>query len=213
MKPLRKGLLLTLVAAFALIGAAIAGPGLAVAQDASPVAGAGEHNHPAHIHTGTCDAVGEVVYPLNNVTDADASMDAGMDDMASPEAGGMDTAASPETGEDTDMHGHDAAGGVVAESTTTVTTTFDELTGAEHVINVHESEENIGNYIACGEITGTAENGTLTVTLNELNDSGWEGDAELTDNGDGTIEVTIHLTAVDMAGGMASPEAEASPEA
>jgi hypothetical protein len=98
------------------------------------------------------------------------------------------------------------AGEAVAESTTTVTTTFDELTGAEHVINVHESEANIGNYIACGAITGTASaEGALEIELQELNESGYDGHATLTDNGDGTITVTVSLFQISDDDSMASP--------
>ena len=176
-------------AAIALIGGLIAVPHAARAQDsATPVAG--EHNHPAHIHIGTCDAVGEVVFPLNNVASGE---------MASPEAE-MEHSGTPMAGMDDEDEYEDA----VASSTTTITATFDEI--ADHVINIHESAENIGNYITCGAITGTAENGELEVTLNEMNDSGWQGEADLVDNGDGTIDVTIYLEA-------AEGTPEASPEA
>lgn len=39
-------------------------------------------------------------------------------------------------------------------SSTDVELTIDELTSGEYAINAHESVENIGNYIACGNITG-----------------------------------------------------------
>jgi hypothetical protein len=39
-------------------------------------------------------------------------------------------------------------------SETTVPLTLDELTSEEYAINAHESAENIGNYVACGDITG-----------------------------------------------------------
>ena len=39
-------------------------------------------------------------------------------------------------------------------SETTVDLTLDELTSEEYAINAHESAENIGNYVACGDITG-----------------------------------------------------------
>ena len=199
MKRTRWGLLVAVLSAVALFGGLVSAPRLAIAQDsASPMAGESEHNHPAHIHTGTCDAVGEVVFPLNNVVSGD--------DMSSP-AAEMEHSGTPEAGMTDEMEEHEDT---VAESTTTITTTFDELMAAEHVINIHESEENIGNYITCGAITGTVENAELELTLNAMNDSGWEGEAELYDNGDGTIDVTVRLKAVEM-DGMGTPEA--SPEA
>jgi hypothetical protein len=94
----------------------------------------------------------------------------------------------------------------VAESTTTITGSLDDLLAADHVVNVHESAENIGNYITCGLITGAPENGELTLTLTQLNESGWDGEAVLTDNGDGTIDVTVRLKA-------AAVDATASPGA
>ena len=62
---------------------------------------------------------------------------------------------------------------------------------AEHAINVHESDENIQNYIACGELTGTPTEGLLQIQLSEQNDSGYQGMAALQDNGDGTYTSTI----------------------
>ena len=42
---------------------------MAIAQDATPEASptAGPTTHPAHVHTGTCDEVGEVVAPLEDL--------------------------------------------------------------------------------------------------------------------------------------------------
>jgi plastocyanin len=143
-----------------------------LAQDSTPAAGE-EVAHPAHIHTGTCEELGDVAFPLNDV----APLEAGATPSASP-------AASPAAG---DM------GEVVAESTTDVDVSLDDILASEHAINVHESKENIGNYIACGNITGTVTDGQLTIQLDELNDSGYSGQAVLVDNGDGTTTVTVTL--------------------
>ncbi|HEV2073015.1 MAG TPA: cupredoxin family copper-binding protein, partial [Thermomicrobiales bacterium] len=87
-----------------------------------------------------------------------------------------------------------SAGDVVAESTTEVDASFEELLASEeYAINVHESAENIGNYIACGNPTGPATDGELHIDLEELNDSGYTGQAHLVDNGDGTTTVTVTL--------------------
>ena len=193
------------LAAFALVTGMMFG-GTVVAQDTgTPAATDGamaEPAHPGHIHTGTCDAVGDVVYPLTDLTHGD--------EMGSPEAemGDMDMGTPDDTGAAAEAAaGEDMAMDVESESTTTVTTTFDELLGAEHVINLHESAENIGNYIACGAITGEASaEGVLEVTLDEQNASGFEGMATLTDNGDGTIDVHVELWHV-MDDMMGTPEA------
>lgn len=131
--------------------------------------------HPAHIHTGTCAELGDVVFPLGDVVQT------GM--TGSPEAV-MDSAsmATPST----------SMSDVVAESTTTVEAPLADIISGGHAINVHESAENIQNYIACGDITGDATD-SLQIELAELNGSGYEGVATLMDNGDGTTTVTIQL--------------------
>ncbi len=158
------------------------------------------HDHPAHIHSGTCETLGDVVYPLGNLTDAGGmgTPMAGMD--ASPMAG-MD--ASPMAG----MTGTPMAGmgEGVAQSTTMVEASLADILAAEHAINVHESPENAQNYIACGNLTGASEDGQLQIELSELNDSGYEGMAVLEDNGNGTTTVTVMLTHTE--DGMATPTA------
>ncbi|CAN5851390.1 hypothetical protein BH24CHL4_BH24CHL4_17760 [soil metagenome] len=192
------------IAAFALVTGLMFGGSVAAQDTGTPDATDGmmmDMAHPGHIHTGTCDEVGDVVFPLTDATSPDmmGTPEAGMEDMGTPD----DTAAADDMDDMDDMHGE-----VVAESVTTVTVTFDDLMAAEHVINFHESAENIGNYIACGAITGEASaEGELEIELDEVNDSGFEGHAMLVDNGDGTIEVTVKLMMVmdDMGTPEASP--------
>ena len=169
------------------LGLLLFGGGLALAQDATPSAGddmAAGVAHPAHIHTGTCDTLGDVVYPLNDVTLPGR------------------TIATPED----DLSSTPVAVGLVAESTTTVDVALDDILAAEHAINLHESMENIGNYIACGDVSGEPVDGLLDIELMELNGSGYMGQATLVDN-DGestTVTVTIMET-----GAMATPAASA----
>jgi hypothetical protein len=157
------------------------------AQDvATPVASAPEQvvPHPAHIHFGTCETLGDVVYPLADVTTVSA---------ADPPFIQTDVQATPvasPTVEATDI--------VVAESTTTVEASLDEVLEAEHAINVHESAENIDTYIACGDLTGDVVGGSLMVELRELNDSRYTGQAVLTDAGNGTTNVTVVVLRVDV---------------
>ncbi|HEV2074182.1 MAG TPA: hypothetical protein VGR29_11140 [Thermomicrobiales bacterium] len=147
----------------------------------------GAQAHPAHIHSGTCEELGDVVFPLNDV----APLEADATPAASP-------AASPAAGLPGEM--------VVAESTTILEVALDDILGGEHAINVHESAENIDVYIACGNITGTPENNHLRVDLQELNDSGLSGRAVLTANPDGTTTVTVTLTQAED-GATGTPEA------
>lgn len=149
----------------------------------------GAQAHPAHIHAGTCEELGEVVFPLNDV----APLAAGATPAASP-------AASPAAMGEADEN-------VVAESTTILEVSLDEILSGEHAINVHESAENIDVYIACGDIAGTPENGHLRVELQELNDSGYTGRAVLTSNADDmTTTVTVTLIQADD-GATGTPEA------
>ncbi len=148
--------------------------------------------HPAHIHTGTCDDLGEVVYPLNPVSGALISPG------ASPVATqAVDVPATPAVG----------MGEVAAQSVTTVDVALEDILAEEHAINAHESAENIQNYIACGDVTGEPEDGELTIELEELNDSGFTGGAVLVDNGDGTTTVTVTLVEAGGEGVIGTPEA------
>lgn len=135
--------------------------------------------HPAHIHGGTCDEIGDVVFPLNDLQAASI--------VATP----GDTSATPDS--EMAMGSEDTERVVVAESGTVVEASLEDILAEEHVINVHESPENISNYIACGELTGEPEDGQLTIELIELNDSGFIGEAMLTDMGDGTTTVHVSL--------------------
>jgi len=172
-------------------------PGQVRAQDTTMVA------HPAHIHSGSCAELGDVVYPLNDVSaDAGTAMASPVsgemgtpmshDTMASPTS--MDSMSSPESGMAMGTPAAGKLGVAVATSETIVMATLADLTGGGFAINVHESAENIGNYIACGDITGAADGSSdVTVELATLNDSGYVGTATLHDNGDDTTTVTITL--------------------
>jgi hypothetical protein len=137
-------MIVTAGGAAALAGmVALSGPA-AWAQDATPEAADLFAPRPAHIHTGTCDEVGEVVGPLTDLT------------------GG--------TG---DRVGQ-ARRAIPAESSfTSVPLTLDAILGADHVVNVHLSAEEIETYIACGEIGGSlSPEGAVIIGLREMNDSG-----------------------------------------
>lgn len=166
--------------------------GAGVAGQATPPVEDGVVAHPAHIHAGACPEVGDVMFPLNDLTPAigPATMSEDGTPVASPAA----------TSESTDTTGE-----VLAESTTDVDATLDDILAAEHAINVHESAENIQVYIACGDLIGTPTDGELHVQLEELNDSGVVGEARLIDNGDGTTTVTVSLYSSATATPAASP--------
>jgi hypothetical protein len=154
-------------AAVVLLAILAVGGGATGAQEASgsPTAA---HAHPADIHEGSCAVVGEIAYPLN--------------DLIPPGKG------TPTAGEIDSM------------STTTVQMLqrphddFAQFVSSGHALDVQASAEDIGTDIACGDIAGLATGGQLQVELRERNGSGYRGQATLTDNGDGTMTVTVVLT-------------------
>src|SRR5262245_60985771 len=100
-----------------------------LAQEATPIAGTPVAEvpvlRPVHIHNGDCVDLGEVVAPLVDLT-APAGQPAGQADKAT-----------------------------VAESSfTVVPMTLDALLGSNYAINVHLSADQIGTYLACGELGG-----------------------------------------------------------
>jgi plastocyanin len=155
-----------------MAGALLLGSGVMLS---SPGASAHEGvAHPAHIHNGTCATLGDVVVPLADV--GSEMMGADGSPMAMEEMGSA--SAIP-----------------VDISATTVQMALADILAAEHAINVHESAENIQNYIACGDLGGPVMGGTdLAIGLGELNESGYAGVAWLHDNGDGTTDVKVFLT-------------------
>ena len=138
-------------------------------------------DHPAHIHSGTCATLGDVVHPLSDVSAQAMNNGTPMAMM--------------------DMMMGSGAAIPVESSVTTVQAALSDIVGGEHAINVHESADNIGNYIACGDIGGAmvGEN-SLLFGLAPLNDSGYSGIGSLVDNGDGTTTVYVYLMNSSMMG-------------
>jgi plastocyanin len=142
------------------------------AQEATPSGGAA-HAHPAHIHVGSCTELDpNPTYMLTDVT---------------PAATEANTAAS------------EVAAIPVERSVTTVDAALEDLRTGGYAINIHQSAEDIGTYIACGNLSGSLaqsaggdQGDELIVGLGELNGSGHSGIATLIGNGDQT-DVTIYL--------------------
>lgn len=83
----------------------------------------------------------------------------------------------------------------VEGSQTTVEASLADLLAGGYAINVHKSADEIGTYIACGDLgdaSDAADGDTLTIGLRELNVSGYAGIAILTGNGDAT-DVNVYL--------------------
>ncbi len=200
--------LLAYGAVIALLAFAGVGGLRGYAQDATPGAGdIASVPHPAHIHAGNCETLDpNPLFPLADVSMPIAAME-GMDMAASPMAG---MGASPMAG---GLMGS-AAAIPAAYSTTTLDIGLSDILASEHAINVHESAENIQNYIACGAIGGQMGD-DIFVGLMERNNSGFSGIAWLHANEDNTTTVTVFLAhgltggtmgaGMDMATPMASP--------
>lgn len=160
--------------------------GLVTAQDGgTPTVTEDDVPRPAHIHFNTCDDLGNIAFPLQDLT--------GVTIQGSPEASPIVEDVS-----DPDV----VQGEVVIESITDVESNWDALLDetATYAINVHDSADNMGLYIACGDITGEPQDGRLEIDLQELNDSGFSGGAVLEETGDNTVTVTVTLRDVnDMA--------------
>lgn len=184
------------VAAFVfMLGSLVGVPGSAASFAAQDTDGADPGGpFPAHIHSGTCDELGDVVFPLADL----APFGNQASPMASPSLAVASTpVASPVAA--TPVGSPAAEQEVLAESSTEVAGSLDEILAAEHAINVHESAENIQNYVSCGDLTGTATDGMLHIELQELNESFLVGQADLMDNGDGTTTVTVRVMLSDEA--------------
>ena len=162
-----------MVLALALLGLILGGGFGAAAQDGTPETDdeGGAAAHPAHVHSGTCDELDpNPAFPLDDVT---APADA--------ETEGAETAVPVETSE------------------TTIGVALSDLLADDYAINVHESAENSGNYIACGDIGGAVTEGDdgegdeLAVGLREQNGSGYAGVAWLQESADGGTTVTLFL--------------------
>jgi len=144
-----------------------------------------EGDYPAHIHAGTCENLGDVVFPLNNVRVGGLMMDM----MAgTPEA---DMEMGEEMGAPSRVP--------IATSATVVDAPLADILNAEHAINVHLSDEEIEEYVACGDIGGMVMTGpgmegggTVVIGLRSLNDSGISGVATLEGMGAQT-EVVLYL--------------------
>lgn len=153
-------------------GLAIGGTGIVLAQDEA----ADAPSHPAHIHAGDCVNLDpNPAAPLNNVEPRlNEEGDAADENTNAPE--GMLTAAA-----------------VLFSDSEEVELSWDDMLAESHSINVHESDENIETYIACGEIGGVVVDDKLVIALHPQNDSGHSGIAVLDKDEDGNVDVEIYL--------------------
>jgi hypothetical protein len=141
--------------------------------------------HPSHIHKGSCAELDpNPAFPLNDVGPR-------LKDDEMPPA--------------EDIKGSLTAAPVEISETEEIEVNFDDIFTEAYAINVHESAQNIQNYIACGDIGGPVIDDKVYIGLQEQNDSGYSGIALIEKDGDDNIKVTVYLTRG--LGGDVAPEA------
>lgn len=163
-----------LAAGFALASAP------AGAQEATPGV-LGDEPYPSAIHTGTCDALGDVAFDLSDIGEAAAQ------------------GATPPAGEP----------GVLAVGLTPIEASLEDFLAAEHAVVVLQGEDAVacGNIEGTGDPQqGRTYGGQVLAVLDERNGSGLRGQAILTELGPGSTNVTVMLAEADSAV-LATPEA------
>jgi hypothetical protein len=162
-----------LVMPLALAFGAIQAPRSVVAQE--------EAGHPAQLHLGTCDALGEVAFVLSGVGAA-----ANLEGTAVPDA----EVVGPESAV------------AVATSRTTVEAAVSDIVEGGHALAVYESEAAMDSVIACGDVGGRLTQqmagmlmpgDELAVGLTERNGSGFAGIALLRAEGGSEASVIVYL--------------------
>jgi hypothetical protein len=169
---------------------AFGGAGMALAQDTTTAV----ESHPEHIHKGTCAELDpNPAAPLNNLLPIGADPDDIEGSVQKLETVGVLT-ASPiyyADSEDVDFK-------------------WDDMLADSHAINVHKSDQEIDQYIACGDIGGVVvdDGNKLVIALHPQNDSGYFGVAILQKDDDGNVVVEVYLAGPSAGGGtIATPAA------
>lgn len=135
-------------------------------QNLSPI----EQTRLAHIHAGTCDELGIVVYSFPDIRTYQ---------IAEGEDGGL---------------------GAVELITGTTQTALGDLFGEPFSIHIHESAQNKQRYLACSNIGGMpeapwSESDGLTLQATEQQDSGFSGFTTLRPAPNGGTQITVVLAA------------------
>jgi hypothetical protein len=179
----------------------------ALAQQGTPVPGFDPLAiFPAHIHAGTCEAPGEVAFPLGE----------GGFGLPLPVGGEAESVSA-------EFLGSELANPAIVVAAD-VDAALSELQAGEYVIDAHTAAANGAaedeTRIVCGPIGGFLAGGDLVFGLNEVNATRYGGSAWLRDDGDGSTTVALFLiSGLTASGGDAGTAvtgedaAEAPPEA
>lgn len=142
--------------------------------------------HPAAIHSGSCELLGEQVADLGAAS-ADAPVD------------GMPAAGSPRVGS--------SSSNPLQAGVTTVPLSLDEVLSTEHSIVLRDGDDGV---VACGAIGGRMlPNAMLPVALTPRAESGYAALALLSDLGDDSTELALYLVAMPAAVETTVPTADA----
>ncbi|MGI8485744.1 MAG: cupredoxin domain-containing protein [Thermomicrobiales bacterium] len=163
-----------------LIALLLASGGAGLVQHSTPASAA--TTHPANIYHGTCNALGDIRFPLTGVS---ATSIPG--NMATPDAMSTPITTGTANHEET--------------SSTVIEAPLNDLSQGGNAIAIQESNANPTNIIACGDITGPiapAANDNqgrfIQIALHERNNSGYSGVGYLRETSGGT-NVEIDLSA------------------
>lgn len=161
---------------------------------------AAAEGNPAHIHVGTCaDLDPNPVAPLNTLMPVGTENDDDDND---------DAEATQE------VMGVLTVGPVAHSESDEIEFSWEDMLASSHAIAVHESEANIDNYIACGDIGGVVfddDGNKMVIGLHPVGDSGFSGIAILSEDGDGEVDVEVYVTGQPTSDEAPEDEVEATP--
>lgn len=143
---------------------------LLIAAGAAPGAAHGADGNPARLHTGSCEELGAVAFPLTGVG---ASVDLEDAPLATPTAVNADQSTA------------------VAVSETTIEAPLEAILGSEYAVMVYASDEDMSG-IACGNVGGAMVDDRLVTGLTAFGQPGIAGFALFEPDGEQTV-VTILL--------------------
>lgn len=156
------------------------------------------NGHPAHIHAGTCADLDPVpVADLYNLLPL-----------------GVERDDDGEVSEQPEVRGTLTIGALTYSETDDIEFEWDAMLGSPHAIVVHESEDHMDTYIACGDIGGVVfdDGDEMVIGLKPVGDSGFSGIAFLSSDDDDEVDVDVYLSAPAMDAVEDDSTVEATPE-
>jgi|GEM_PF-2678795 len=172
-----------LIAGALIMGTAFASPAIVLADDNNQELG-------AYLYEASCDAL---------------STDAIIEDL-----GDLEVERNSDKEWSRLSNGQEAPTSLWVEDEDVDRMTVDDLLASPHAVAIHASDSKKADVIACGDISGTPENGTLLIEIPEVNDSGFEGRAFFApekDDDEDELEITVGAWATGEVEPMASPAA------